>query len=352
MTPDVLVIGGGVAGVSLAAELSSDLRVTLLEAEDALGYHASGRSAAVFVPNYGDAAIRALSREARAHFDSPDPEFWPTPLLRRRGMIRVATREGVAAHHAQIDGAPGVETISPEDAARRFPILRADRFAAASWEEDVHDIDADALLQGYARQARARGAAIERGARVVALEREDGLWEARDAAGRLWRAPLVANAAGAWGDEVARLAGVGPTGLAPKRRSVAVLPLPATLADVAPVPFCVTFPMRWYAKAEAGRLLVSPGDEAPAAPHDAYADDMNLAEGLARFEEDCAVEVKRLEASWAGLRTFTPSGAPLVGWDEAAPGFFWFVGQGGFGVQTAPALAKRGAAAFRSLAAS
>jgi D-arginine dehydrogenase len=339
---DVIIIGGGIAGVSLAAELAGSMSVTLLEAEAMPGYHATGRSAAVYVPNYGDGPIRELTRLSRTHFDSQDGEFWPTPLLKHRGLLRLAREDGRAEYEGQATGAAGIEPLAIADAHRLFPILKPERFVEASYEDDVHDIDVDALLQGYLRKARRGGVRIETELQAAGIERNGRDWEVAAGNAR-YRAPILVNAAGAWADAVAMLAGLPPLGMKPRRRSVAVLPLPDELANHTGTPFVVPFPLGWYAKPHAGRLLVSAGDEDPAEPGDAFADDMVIAEGLHRFTEDTTVEINRVETNWAGLRTFSPDGYPVIGHDPAENGFFWFAGQGGFGIQTAPAMAKLGA---------
>jgi D-arginine dehydrogenase len=343
---DVIVIGGGMAGVSLAAELSRAMSVTLLEAEAMPGYHATGRSAAVFVPNYGNAPIQALTRASRDHFDNPDPDLWPAPLFKHRGLLRIVRADGQEDYRNLTANAAGVETVPVAEACRLFPVLKSDRFVEASFERDVHDIDVDALLQGYLRKARGNRARIATRQRVVAIDRQAGDWRVRTH-NDSYAASLLVNAAGAWADDIAALAGLPPLGMMPRRRSVAVLPLPKALASQTGMPFVVPFPLGWYAKPEAGRLLVSAGEEDPVEPGDAYADDMVLAEGLDRFSQDTIVEITRLESSWAGLRTFSPDGNPVIGRDPLNEGFYWFAGQGGFGIQTAPAMATLGAASIR-----
>ncbi len=339
ITADVIVIGGGIAGASIAAELSDQLDVTLLEQEPHAGFHATGRSAAVFVPNYGNDTIRALSRESRPQFNDPDDQFWPTPLLSPRGLLRVVREDGLAAYRKQMQGAIGTAPVDLAEAKRLFPILRTDRFVEASYEADVHDIDVDALLQGYLRKARRHRARVEFKRHIKTISRKDELWHVENGT-ETFVAPFLVNAAGGWADNIAAMAGVPSLGLSVRRRTIAVLPLPDELAKAALVPFTVPFPLDWYAKVEGGSLLVSCAEEEEVEPHDAFADEMTLAEGLHRFEADTTVAVERVERSWAGLRTFSSSGHPVIGFDRNHEGFFWFAGQGGFGVQTAPALAS------------
>lgn len=344
-SPDVIVIGGGLAGLSLTAAIAPQRRVTMIERESQPGVHSSGRSAAVFVPNYGDGPIRELTRRSRPFFDDQDPEFFPDPILTPRGLLRLVTPEGRAGYDAAMRDAPGIEAIPLEDARQLFPILRTDRFEEASYERDVHDMDAHAMLTGWSRMARRHGADLLFDAPVGGIERGNGLWTVKTERGDV-SAPVLVNAAGGWADAVAAMAGLGPIGLTPCRRSVASLPLPDVLATAPRPPFIVPFPLKWYAKAEAAQLLVSAAEEDPVEPHDVYAEDMVLAEGLDRFSQDVTLEVTRLSGSWAGMRTFSSDGYPAIGFDPQAEGFFWFAGQGGFGVQTAPALADIGAKAL------
>jgi D-arginine dehydrogenase len=280
---------------------------------------------------------------SRSFFDAPDPDVFPHPLLVKRGLLRLVQAGGEEAYAAAMSGAAGIEPLSLPEAERLFPLLEPKRFVAASLEADVHDIDVDAMLQGFARQARRAGADIVLDQRVDAIERHGDGWIV-GAGGERYATPIVVNAAGAWADAIAVLAGLPPLGVRACRRSVAILPLPEVLATEPRPPFVVTFPLRWFAKADAARLLVSPAEEEEVEPHDAFADEMTLAEGLHRFEEDTRLTVTRLEGSWAGLRTFTPDGYPAIGFDPAASGFFWLAGQAGFGIQTAPALAELGEA--------
>lgn len=337
---DLILIGGGAAGLTLAAELAGQARVILLEAEPHLGTQASGRSAAVFIPSYGHGQLRALTTLSRPALEQPDPEWFPGgSLLSSRGILRLVLPGGRAQHDAVIAGQRGIETITPQAAAELFPLIRPDRLETASYEPDAHDIDTEALLQGSARKARAGGVTLWTGAQVTGIGRRGTTWQVSTRSER-FEAPIVINAAGAWANAVAGLAGVAPLPLSPCRRSVAVLPLPSELAGRGRTPFTVTAPLRWYAKTEAGQLLVSPGDEDPSTPHDAYADDMVIAEGLHRFSEDTGLNITRLDHSWAGLRTVTPDEYPVVGFDASCPGFFWLAGQAGFGIQCAPGLAQ------------
>jgi D-arginine dehydrogenase len=334
---DVIVVGGGIAGISAGAALAADMSVIVLEAEPQLGYHATGRSAAIFIRNYGNAVLRALNAASAPFLEAPE-EVSDASLLSPRGEMLIATEDELDALAAYADGATGLETLTPTEAVGLVPILRPETIAGAVIEWDAQDIDVDRMMSGYTRLLKRRGGRIETGTVVTALAREGDIWRVT-AGGDTWRAPLIVNAAGAWAAEVARLAGVGSIGLQPFRRSAAILPAPDG-CDVARWPLFASAAERWYAKPEAGKLMVSPADEDPVDPHDAWVDDMVLAEGLYRFEQAVTVPVARVEHSWAGLRTFAPDRSPVVGFDPGQAGFFWLAGQGGYGVQTAPALAS------------
>jgi len=326
MTSDFLIIGGGIAGVSAAARLSHLGSVTLLEAEDHLAHHASGRSAALYEPNYGLAPVVALS-----HASGDD--LRAAGVLSPRGMMLL----GGAGEDAMFEAdarALGLEEISPDDARDLVPVLgpamRRAAIAAHAW-----DIDTDRLIQGFAREARANGAEILTRARVSAISRDGGLWRASAASGD-YQARVLVNAAGPWVDEVARMAGVRPVGVTPLRRSMARIPAPAG-QDPGGWPMLMGAGETWYAKPDAGALIVSPAEEDPSVPHDAWPDDMVLAEGLARYEAMVTAPVTRLLASWAGLRTFAPDRVLVIGADPDEPSFFWLAGQGGYGFQTSAA---------------
>lgn len=330
MTPDILIIGGGVAGLSAAAHLAPLGSVLLLEAEPQLAYHSSARSAALYEPHYGNAAIVALS-QASGEF------YHGSGFLSPRGVMLVddaAHRARFAAHVADF----ALTELSMAEARDLMPILDPAAIAFAGIADSAWDIDTDALLARWQREARAAGAEIRTAAPVTALHRQGGLWQVT-AGGAEYTARIVINAAGAWADTIAERAGIAPLGLQPMRRSMARIPAPEGL-DVRRWPMIIGGNEDWYMKPDAGALLVSPAEEDPVPPMDAWADDMVLAEGLARFEAAVTMPVTRLLANWAGLRTFAPDRTPVVGFDPRAEGFFWLAGQGGYGFQSAPAIAR------------
>ncbi|PQO23026.1 glycerol-3-phosphate dehydrogenase [Rhodobacteraceae bacterium WD3A24] len=332
MTSDFLIIGGGIAGLSAAARLSHLGSVTLLEAEEHLGFHASGRSAALFEPGYGAAPTVALNQLSEEYHASANGG-----VLSPRGLMVVA-RADQAAQFERDAAAQGLAPITPEAACERLPILDPARLAFAAFTDAARDIDSDRLLQNFAREARGNGATILTRAGVEGIARAAGGWQVQTAQG-VQSGRILVNAAGAWADRIAGMAGLAPIGLQPLRRSMARLPAPGG-HDVSAWPMIVGAGETWYAKPDAGKWLVSPADEDPVEPHDAWADDMVLAEGLARYEEMVTEPVTRVEISWAGLRSFAPDRTLVIGPDPAEPAFAWFAGQGGQGFQSAPAASR------------
>ncbi len=323
---DFLIVGGGIAGLSAGAALAALGSVALWEAEGAFGYHASGRSAALFEESYGLPPVVALNRASRAGHEAGG---WLSP----RGilLIGLAGQEEIFARDlAQM----ALDPIDVAAARALVPIL-SEAVTRAAHDADACDLDTDAMLQAALRAIRARGAA-ETGRRLTALTRIPGGWRAA-AGDHAVTARNFVNAAGPWADSVAALAGVRPLGLTPLRRSMARLRAPGG-HDVSRWPMLLGAGETWYAKPDAGALIVSPAEEAASGPVDAYADDMTLAEGLARYQEAVTVQVTRPLATWAGLRTVTPDRCLAIG-ASAAPGFWWCAGQGGYGFQTSPAAA-------------
>jgi len=337
---DIAIIGAGIAGVGLAAALGEVARIAVIEQESRPAYHSTGRSAAIFIRNYGNSVIRALSAASAPLFEGGDPGLFPHPLLTQRGVLNIADEDGLARHEAMLVGSHGIEILTREQALALVPALRPEKIAAAAFERDAQDIDVAALHEGWLRKARSAGATLMVDAPMLSATRSAGGWEIETKAGRIMARVLV-NAAGAWADDVARRAGMPTLGLQPMRRSMAVLPAPDAY-DIRAWPLLADSAEGWYMKPDAGKLYVSPAEEIPVDPHDAYVDDMILAEGLYRFEQAVDIPVTRVERSWAGLRTFAPDRTPVAG--VAMDDFFWLAGQGGYGIQTAPALSALAAA--------
>jgi D-arginine dehydrogenase len=342
---DVLVIGAGMAGASVAAHLAERRRVVLLDAEDRPGHHSTGRSAALFTEIYGNEVIRALTRASRAFLEAPPAPFRTATLLRRRGCVYIAGESqlaALAAFAALPDVAPATHAVSVETALRLCPILEPGHLRGALLEPDSADIDVSALHQGYLRLFRARGGRLLTGAPVSAIERRAGGFTVH-AGDEVLRTPLLVNAAGAWADRIAALAGLAPLGLVPRRRTAVLVEPPAGLA-IADWPFVNDIDEQFYFKPEAGLLFLSPADETPTEPCDAQPDEWDVATVIERVEAVTTLRIERIKARWAGLRTFAPDRTPVVGFSASAPGFFWLAGQGGYGIQTAPALSRLAAA--------
>jgi D-arginine dehydrogenase len=337
MSFDIAIVGAGMAGASLAAEVAGHASVLLLEAEDQPGYHSTGRSAAFWAESYGGPFVQPLT-------SASGPFLERHGLLGPRGALYLADGDGLAALaalEAEFGGDVGFERLGRDRLEAVVPGLRPG-WVAGLLEPSCADIDVAGLHGLYLASARRQGATVATAAEVRALRREGGLWTIETAAGT-YHAGIVADAAGAWSDRVAALAGAEPVGLQPYRRTLMQLrvapPAPAGL------PLVIDALGRFYFKPEAGgRLWLSPHDETPCDPCDCAAEELDVAEAIDRLERTVDWKVERVERSWAGLRTFAPDRRPVYGFDPIVPGFFWCAGQGGFGIQTAPAAAKLAAA--------
>ncbi|MEM1237029.1 MAG: FAD-binding oxidoreductase [Pseudomonadota bacterium] len=332
---DALVIGGGIAGVSLGARLAPHMGVTLLEAEPVLGYHASGRSAAMFEETYGLPSTVALNQASKEeHFTLGDGD-----LLSPRGLMLLDSADpaNFEADMVQMK----MEAISVEDARAMVPVLDPGVVRRAGYHAEAWDIDTDRLIQTFAKTIRSHGGEVRPGAQVTGIEKLPGGWLVNTVKGN-FEARMICNAAGSWVDQIARMAKVAPLGFTPYRRSMARIAAPGG-HDVQGWPMMFGPGETWYAKPDAGALIVSPAEEDPSEPMDAWPEDHVLAEGLARYQENVTEEVTRPIASWAGLRTFSPDRNLVIGFAKDEPGFFWQAGQGGYGFQTSPAASRFGA---------
>ena len=340
---DFVVVGGGIAGVSLAAELAPHGRTLVLEQESALGYHATGRSAAVVALFYGAPPVRALTQASLPTL--LEAEVDGHRLAHRKGMLMVELpgQDGALDAFLQDPARRGQACeVKPEEALERVPILRRDAVVRACWEPDLWALDADGLLQGYRRRARAAGAEFRLNAEVSALARTGEYWQVT-AGGVTELTDTVVNAAGAWADTIATRAGLQPLALQPKRRTALTVPAPAG-HDVRGWPAVIDMGETRYFKPDAGALMLSLADETDSPPCDAWAEDEDVATAVDRVQQMADLPVERLIATWAGLRTFAPDRVPVVGWANDAERFLWLAGQGGYGLQTAPAMAQLAAA--------
>jgi D-arginine dehydrogenase len=331
---DVIVIGAGIAGASVAHFLAPQVRVAIVEREAQPGYHSTGRSAALFAPSYGPPQVRALTRASRDFLDG-------VPALSPRGAMFIARAPQLAAlqelHGSLVaEGAQGIGLLNTRAAQQRVPVLRDDAVAAALHDEDASDIDVHALHQHYLRGAKAHSAALVCDFDVAHMVFTQGRWELHDGR-RTVRAPVLVNAAGAWADAIGGLAGARPVGLQPKRRSAFLFAPPAGL-DTRAWPEVGGIDEDFYFMPQGGVLLGSPANADPVAAHDVVAEELDIATGIARIEAATTLTIHRPLRTWAGLRSFVPDGALVGGFDDALPGFFWCCGQGGYGIQTSAAM--------------
>ena len=347
-TADAIVIGAGIAGASVAAELMLAgapglRRIILLERESQPGYHTTGRSAAIYTSAYGPPLIRALTRASHRFFRGQGPGEPPQGLLKPRGALFVARADQTASLEAlQSELGAAVVPLDGAEARRKSPLLREGYASAAAYDSAASDIDVAALHQHYLRRFKALGGALITNADVIAIGRQGGDWKIETPQGRM-RAPIVVNAGGAWADTLGEMAGLATLGLRPLRRTALIVAAPEGLRPDA-WPLTVDVDEQFYLKPDAGRLLISPADETLSPPCDAQPDEMDVAICVDRIETAFDLQIRRIENKWAGLRSFLPDGNPVAGYDADGAGFFWLAGQGGYGIQSAPAMAKAAAA--------
>lgn len=348
---DFLVIGAGIAGASAGYFLAPHGRVVLLERESQPGYHSTGRSAALFLESYGTPQVRALTAASRAFLETPPAGFAEHPLLGPRGCLLVAApgqEQELEAHWDLLRAmTPRARRLTTAQALELVPVLRPERVVGAVLEPDAMDMDVHAIHQGYLRGLRRCGGQLVCDAEATALRQVDGQWEVQTPAGA-WRAPVVINAAGAWCDVVAQLAGVPPIGLQPKRRSAFTFAPPAGV-DPRPWPCLVSADESWYVKQDAGMLLGSPANADPVPPQDVQPEELDIALAVDRIQQMTTLDIRRPARTWAGLRSFVADGDLVGGFDPAAPGFFWLAAQGGYGIQTSAAMGEACAALARGL---
>lgn len=345
---DFLIIGSGIAGASAAANLAGRARVGLFERERSHGYHTTGRSAALWSALYGNDPIRALTVGSRAFYDKPPAGFADFPLLKPRGCLYFAGADQLGRLDEIAAGASalGIETrlLSGAEAVALCPVLRPEAVFGALLEMGAMDIDVNALHQGFLRSCKAQGGEIRTDAEIVALdESPGGGWAVTLAGGERVTSRVVINAAGAWADAIARMAGVPCVDLRPLKRTAFLLETPKGV-DAAAWPAMIEADEAFYFKPESGRILVSPCDETPSAPCDAWPEDFVIAECVERLQDWADIPVRRIVRSWAGLRSFVADRTLVIGFEPDVDGFFWLAGQGGYGVQTAPAAGRTAAA--------
>ena len=335
---DFAIVGAGIAGVSAAYHLAPHARVIVLEREHVAAYHTTGRSAALHSETYGSAEIRAITVSSGRFYRKPPAGFADHPLLTPRGaLIAGRADQQTALQKAAADFArlvPSVRWLDPGETLRRQPLLKPEAAAGgAIFEPEADDMDVAAIHGGFLRGARTAGAVLRLDAEITTLERKDGRWKIGLRDGERLAAKTVVNAAGAWADVVAGLAGARPVGLVPKRRTAFTFDAPAGL-DLVHLPMVIDFDETWYFKPEVGQFLASPADETPSPPCDAQPEEMDIAIAVERIETATTLQIRRIKNKWAGLRSFVADKNLVVGYDQAVEGLFWLAGQGGYGIQT------------------
>ncbi|WP_375538002.1 NAD(P)/FAD-dependent oxidoreductase [Aquipseudomonas alcaligenes] len=346
---EFLIVGAGIAGASTGYFLAAHGRTLLLERESQPGYHSTGRSAALYTLAYGTPQVRALTAASRAFFDAPPAGFSEHPLLSPRGEMVVdfsGDAEELQRQYASGKASvPQMRLLSADEACALVPVLRRDKVHGAMLDPSAADIDTDALHQGFLRGIRQQGGEIHCNREVSAIERLADGWQVR-CGEQLYRCRVLVNAAGGWCDEIAKLAGVAPIGLTPKRRAAFTF-LPPEGLDCHAWPCLVDLHEAFYFKPDAGQLLGSPANADPVAPHDVQPEELDIAMGLYQIEEHTSLTIRRPQHTWAGLRSFVADGDLVGGYAEDAEGFFWVAAQGGYGIQTSAAMGEACAALIR-----
>lgn len=348
-TADFLIIGGGIAGAAIGYWLAPHARVIVLERESQPGYHSTGRSAALFFESYGPPQVRALTCASRAFFEHPPAGFTDHPILSPRGALMVAAegQEALLDDHDAIVRSVSSKALrlDARQACELVPALRRERVLGAVYEPDASDMDVHALHQGYLRGLRASGGQIQCDAPVKSMEYNGTQWRVT-AGSQTFEAPIVVNAAGAWCDVIASMAGAAPIGLVPKRRSAFTFAPPEEL-DTSRWPMFIGVDETYYVKPDAGLLLGSPANADPVEPHDVQAEERDVALAIDRIQTMTTLTIRRPRHVWAGLRSFVADGSLVGGFDVKAPGFFWASGQGGYGIQSSAAAGELYAAMLR-----
>lgn len=343
---DVIIIGAGIAGASIGHWLAQHARVVILEREAHAGYHATGRSAALFMESYGTPQVRALTRASRAFFQSPPTGFADSPILSARGALVVGAQGEEAALQAHWETLKAFSEngarLSVAQTCKLLPVLRPDRLIGGVYEPDAADIDVNTLHQAFLRSVRRLGGSIITRAEVTGITRGGNRWEVHTSAGN-FEAPIIVNAAGAWADQVGELAGTRCIGLQPKRRSAFVFAPPVNL-DHRRWPATIGASEDWYIKPDAGQILGSPANVDPVEPHDVQPEELDIALAIDRIQTMTTLSINRPLRTWAGLRSFVDDGDLIGGWDPAVSGFFWVAAQGGYGIQTSAAMGEACAA--------
>ncbi|NLY33390.1 MAG: FAD-binding oxidoreductase [Alcaligenaceae bacterium] len=341
---DVIIIGAGIAGASVAYRLSAHVSVLVLERESQPGYHSTGRSAAMFMETYGTPQIQALTRAGRGFFEQAQSSgFTDQPVLHPRGCIYVARpdqKEELDSMYTQaLALSPNVEFIDPDKIVEMAPCMKKELLYGGVLERNAEDIDVDVLHQGYLKGMRKNGAVLKNNAEVVQCQRIEDKWQVSLANGESFRCTTLVNAAGAWADHIARLSQVAPVGLQPCRRTAFTFDAPEGL-DLLTLPMVVDINEQYYFKPDAGQILGAPANADPVEAQDVVAEELDVATGIYYIEEATSFKIRRPNHVWAGLRSFVKDGDLVVGFDRTAEGFFWLAGQGGYGIQSSAGVSE------------
>ena len=342
---DFVVIGAGIAGASVAYELADSGSVMLLERESMPGYHSTGRSAALYAPIYGPAPIRALTRASGAFFQTPPNGFCDADLLSPRDVVMIGRSDQkphIDEFLAETVDAPGITQLTQTEVTQYNPMIRAGYAAHGVLDRSGSDIDVNGLHRGFLRAAKQRGGALTINAEVTACSRNGDVWVVATKQGTV-RGNILINAAGAWAEQIGQMAGAGPIGLTPKRRSAIMVDAPDSVS-LDTMPMTIDIEEDFYIKPDAGQLLLSPANEDPMEPCDAQPDEMDIAICVDRIERAFDISIRRINSKWAGLRSFVADKSPVVGFSHEVDGFMWLAGQGGYGVQSSPAMGRVAAA--------
>ncbi len=338
---DVLVVGAGIAGASVASLLAANANVIMIERENAPGYHSTGRSAALYTETYGNETIRALTVASRPYFtDVTGPNGEPAMLSPRGTMVIARADQQVvfeAAHKTATALSEGVQLLPRDEIIGTVPVLRPENIVHGFLEVAAMDMDVDAIHQAYLGTFRGHGGTLVTDAEVLSLRRTGNDWLIETSVGD-YMAAVVVNAAGAWADDLGGRSGINQVGLTPKRRTAFTFAAPDGI-ESAFWPAVIDVDEQFYFKPDAGLILASPADETPQPPNDAQPEEIDIAVAVERLQTATSLEIKRLNSKWAGLRTFAPDKTPVVGFDPEQDGFFWLAGQGGYGIMTSPAMA-------------
>ncbi|HIG09952.1 MAG TPA: FAD-binding oxidoreductase [Alphaproteobacteria bacterium] len=343
MKSDFIIIGSGMAGMSAAYRLSKHGKVIVLEKESLLGYHTTGRSAAFFTENYGNKIIRSITKASRHFFENPPACFKENELMTNHGgSLFIANKNQTKFVDKELEYAKSLSAnvfeISKQKALRMVPIIKKNYIDRALHEPDSKSMDVDLIHQGFARGLKSNNGDIIFNATVQKIKKISNDWKVYTKTDQ-YSSPIIINAAGAWCDDIAILAGCKPLNLKPKRRTVIIFESSKNI-NTSNWPVVIDIEDKFYFKSEAGKILASPADETDSLPCDAQPEEIDIAMTVDRIENATNFKIKRIEHKWAGLRSFFPDRTPIVGEDPSISNFYWLAGQGGYGIQTSPGISK------------